>query len=230
METPFAQDLCGIARCVWVCRHGVCSKFSLVRPKFGRSPDSPPLDPSPADPPPPDRPKFRSFFFFPPLPPLFSFFLPLLGGRFVEFLVVRLKAGKVKCARVGSRAVNPTLGGPHPSGPPRGPPAGPLRRTALTVSGLFFVLFLLLILLLVLLFLLLVFLLLLLVLVAVFGPPTVDPSPLPPSQCLTFQNENNNFFYNQMRQNLLVSHRISTGRRLLFFFLFALVEMAKRKD
>ena len=52
---------------------GVCSKFSWVRPKFGRSPDSPP----------PDRPKIRSFLFL--LPPLFSFFLPLsrnYGGDF----------------------------------------------------------------------------------------------------------------------------------------------------
>ena len=37
--------------------------------------------------------------------------------------------------------------------------------------------------------------LLLLVLVAPFGPPTVEPPALPPLQCLTFQNGNDNFSY-----------------------------------
>ena len=91
--------LCGISRCVvWcvgvvlccgvVCRCGVCSKFSWVRPKFGRFPDSPPPDPLPRlpplrrTPPPPDRPKFRSFFAL--FQHSFRFLFLSLGGRFVE--------------------------------------------------------------------------------------------------------------------------------------------------
>ena len=57
--------VCGVVWCEW----GVCSRFSWVRPRFGRSPR----------PPHPDRPKFRSFFRH---PPQFSFF-------FLVFLVLR---------------------------------------------------------------------------------------------------------------------------------------------
>ena len=58
-------------------------------------------------------------------------------------------------------------------------------------------------------------------LLLLWGPPTVEPTlPSPPLQCLTFQNVNNNFHngldpsdLNQLRHNLPVSHRISTGKR-----------------
>ena len=74
---------CGIPRCV-VCRLlccvVLCLKFSWVRPKLGRSPESlPPDSPSAGR-----TAQNFAFFFSLSLPPLFSFFLPLLGGRFVE--------------------------------------------------------------------------------------------------------------------------------------------------
>ena len=47
-----------------------------------------------------DHPKFRSFFS---LPPEISFFSPSLGGLLAEFWWC-LKAGTLKCARLGSRA------------------------------------------------------------------------------------------------------------------------------
>ena len=45
------------------------------------------------------------------------------------------------------------------------------------------------------------------------GRPSTPP--IAPLQCLTLQNVNNIFFYNQLRQNLPVSHRISTGKTIL---------------
>ena len=58
VETVFWPNLCFenlgqwscsvvVLCCVVLCWCGVCSKFSWVHPKFGRSPDSTPLDPSP---------------------------------------------------------------------------------------------------------------------------------------------------------------------------------------
>ena len=78
-----------VSRCRVVVRWcGVCSKFSWVRPKFGRSPDSPPLDPSPdstpsAGPPSAGPPKISLFFFSSPA----TIFIlsSSLGGHFVEF-------------------------------------------------------------------------------------------------------------------------------------------------
>ena len=112
--------LCGIPRCVvWcvvdvlycvvlccgvVCRCGVCSKFSSVRPKFGRSPDSPP----------PDRPKFLSFF---PLPPHFhSLFLlwvvslnvgGVIEGWDPQMCMFGLSGCRVKPRRPQSRETSP---------------------------------------------------------------------------------------------------------------------------
>ena len=91
-------------------------------------PRTTPPRPLPArTPPPPDRPKFRAFF---PLPPPFSLFFSLSGGSSRGILVVFLKAGTLKCARLefsGCR-VKPRRpkghppSGPHPSSPnPWGP-------------------------------------------------------------------------------------------------------------
>ena len=80
---PLAQDhlvrappLC----CVVVCRCGVCSRFSWVRPRFGRSPRLP-LSRTPLR-----RTTQNSAFFFPLSPP-FSLVLSSLswGGLLVEF-------------------------------------------------------------------------------------------------------------------------------------------------
>ena len=90
-----------------------------------------PPDRLPPDRPPPDRPKFRSFF---PLS-IFVLFLSLWGSS-RGILVVFVKTGTLKCARlefsgccVKPRWVRGQLisSGPHPSGPcPSGPhPSGP---------------------------------------------------------------------------------------------------------
>ena len=81
--------------CVVVCVVGV----------FRASPPDPPPDP-----PPPDRPKFCSFF--PLSPPQFLFFSHSLVGLFRGILVVFLKTGTLKCARLGSRVVVWNPGGP----------------------------------------------------------------------------------------------------------------------
>ena len=65
----------------------------------------PPRDRPPPDRPPPDRPTFRSFFFFLSRLHFRSFSLSLSLGSSRGILVVFLKAGTLKCARLGSRAV-----------------------------------------------------------------------------------------------------------------------------
>ena len=217
---------CGVSvRCVFKNFMGASKIWALPRlPSAGPLLRLHPRRRTPLRGPPSAGPPKISLFFF-PRPPLFSFFLPLLGvvswnfggvieGRDPQMCTFGLSGCRVKPRRLWggkkkSEILAPHPSGPHPSGPPpfgaplflglgphpSGPnPSGPsgtlrgtpLRRTALTVSGLLFVLF-------------------------CSWPPAVNPSPLPPLQCLTFQNVNNNF-HNQLRQNLPVSHRISTGR------------------
>ena len=81
-------------RCVVGCVGGVCSRFSSVRPRFGRSPLSRTLPPpdllSSAD-----RPKFHAVFFT--FPPQFSFFLLSLWGPSVEFWWCLKRPGPEMC-------------------------------------------------------------------------------------------------------------------------------------
>ena len=167
--------LCGIPRCVVLCCVVLCcvvlcSKFSWVRPKFGRSPQLPPLRRTAQN---------LALFFF-PLLPQFSFFL-LSWGRFVEFWWCDRRPGP---SNVHFWVLGPSCETPPAFGdPPRDPPQDSLHCFWVVVcvvcappdsaacccfscclcscGGLLVPLFL-----------------LLLVLVAAFGPTTVN---LPPS-------------------------------------------------
>ena len=87
--------LCAVVLCGVVCRvrcvvRGVCSRFSCVLPRPLRRT-------SPPDSPPPDRPKCRSLF---PFPATIFFLSSLSWGCSRGILVVFLKAGTLKCARL----------------------------------------------------------------------------------------------------------------------------------
>ena len=83
---------CGLAKCGHVCVwcvfkiFGGCLQDSWASPRDWTAP-------------PPDRPEFRFFFS---LPPEISFFSSLSGRSSRGILVVFVKAGTLKCARLGS--------------------------------------------------------------------------------------------------------------------------------